>query len=391
VTAELWALVLALPLGQLTTMALPAVVPGMREELGIGYAELGLLLASFGFARMVMNLPAGELAQRFNPRSVLVASLAISLVASLLGMLASNAWAITLARLAQGGASAATQAVVLSWLLGGSSATFRGRAMGISEASFSVFSLVVPSAAGLLAAAGVGWRAAFGIGAAASLLGLVLVMLATRATSAARAFARSSGEGTWRDVRQGGALLIAACLCTAAIFYGRQGLIGTLLPLIAGEQLGLPPVWLGLGLSVLAVVSIVAVMGGSWTADRVGRRRLLLPGLLLLAMCQTAVFFIHDSLGFMLIAPLLGLGFFMNGLPASLVGDALPGPAQPRGIVVYRLVADSSWLIGPLVMGVALERGGFDAAKVAVLVPTLCIIGLLLVVSRVARGPRRVS
>jgi MFS transporter, DHA1 family, multidrug resistance protein len=391
VTAELWALVLALPLGQLTTMALPAVVPGMREELGIGYAELGLVLASFGFARMLMNLPAGELTQRFNPRSVLVASLAITLVASALGMFASNAVLVTLARLTQGGASAATQAVVLSWLLGGSSVAFRGRAMGISEASFSLFSLVVPSAAGLLAAGGVGWRAAFGIGAAASLLGLILVLLATRATSATRAFSQAAGEGSWRDVRQGGALLIAVCLCTAAIFYGRQGLIGTLLPLMAGEQLGLPSVWLGVGLSILAVVSIVAVMAGSWTADRVGRRRLLLPGLVLLAICQAAVFLIRDSLGFMLIAPLLGLGYFMNGLPASLVGDALPGRAHARGIVVYRLVADSSWLIGPLVMGLALEHGGFETAKLAVLLPTLGVIGLLLVLSRIARPSRRVS
>jgi MFS family permease len=263
--------------------------------------------------------------------------------------------------------------------------------MGISEACFSVFSLVVPSATGVLAAAGVGWRAAFGVGVAASLLGLILVLLGTRAASATRAFGHAAGEGSWRDVRQGGALLMAACLCTAAIFYGRQGLIGTLLPLMAGEQLGLPPLWLGLGLSVLAVVSIGAVMAGSWTADRVGRRRLLLPGLVLLAACQTAVFFIRDSIGFMLIAPLLGLGFFMNGLPASLVGDSLPGPAQPRGIVVYRLVADSSWLIGPLVMGFALERGGFEVAKLAVLLPTLAIIGLLLAVSRVARAPRRVS
>jgi MFS family permease len=293
--------------------------------------------------------------------------------------------------LAQGGSSAATQAVVLSWLLGGSSASFRGRAMGISEASFSLFSLMVPSAAGLLAAGGVGWRAAFGIGAAASLLGLVLVLLGTRAASAARAFSHAAGEGSWRDVRQGGALLLAACLCTAAIFYGRQGLIGTLLPLMAGEQLGMPPVWLGVGLSILAVVSIAAVMAGSWTADRVGRRRLLLPGLLLLATCQAAVFLIRDSLGFMLIAPLLGLGYFMNGLPASLVGDALPGPAHARGIVVYRLVADSSWLIGPLAMGVALERGGFEVAKLAVILPTLAVICLLLLLSRVARAPRRVS
>jgi MFS family permease len=263
--------------------------------------------------------------------------------------------------------------------------------MGISEASFSLFSLMVPSAAGLLAAGGVGWRAAFGIGAAASLLGLVLVLLGTRAASAARAFSHAAGEGSWRDVRQGGALLLAACLCTAAIFYGRQGLIGTLLPLMAGEQLGMPPVWLGVGLSILAVVSIAAVMAGSWTADRVGRRRLLLPGLLLLATCQAAVFLIRDSLGFMLIAPLLGLGYFMNGLPASLVGDALPGPARARGIVVYRLVADSSWLIGPLAMGVALERGGFEVAKLAVILPTLAVICLLLLLSRVARAPRRVS
>jgi predicted MFS family arabinose efflux permease len=251
--------------------------------------------------------------------------------------------------------------------------------------------LVFDRATGLLAALGVGWRAAFGVGAAASLVGLVLVLLGTQAASATRAFGHAAGEGSWRDVRQGGALLIAVCLCTAAIFYGRQGLIGTLLPLIAGEQLGLAPVWLGLALSILALASIAAVMAGSWAADRVGRRRLLLPGLVLLAVCQAAVFLIHDGLGFMLITPLLGLGFFMNGLPPSLVGDALPGQAHARGIVVYRLVADSSWLVGPLVMGLALERGGFEAAKLAVLLPTLCVISLLLVLSRLARAPRHVS
>ena len=384
-TTELWALVLALPLGQITTMALPAVVPGMREDLGIGYAELGLVLASFGFARLLMNLPAGELSQRFNPRTVLLASLAFTLAASLVGLVARDPWLVTLARLGQGASSAATQAVVLSWLLGSSAAGFRGRAMGISEACFSLFSLVVPSATGLLAGVALGWRAAFAVGVIASLVGLGLVLLGTQAASAARAFGHGSADrdpGSWQDVRAGGALLLTACLCTAAIFYGRQGLIGTLLPLIAGEQLGLPPVSLGIALSVLAVSSTGAVMAGGWIADRVGRRRLLLPGLVVLAVCQAAVFLIRDSLGFMLVTPLLGLGFFVNSLPPSLVGDALPAAAHARGIVVYRLVADSSWLVGPVVMGLALERGGFEVAKLAVLAPTVCILVLLLVLGR---------
>jgi MFS family permease len=278
VRVELWALALALPLGQITTLALPAVVPALREDLGLAYVELGLVIASFGIARLVMNLPAGELAQRFNPRTVLLASLAASLAASLLGQFATTAGMVTVSRLGQGAASAATQAVVLSWLLGGSPPAFRGRAMAISEASFSVFALAVPALTGLLATTTLSWRAAFLLGVLASLVGLAIVAFGTSAASASHAYGQVSGgaaAGRWRNLRAGGVLLLAACVSAFAVFYGRNGLVGSVLPLVAGEQLGLPSLSLGIALSVQAVVSTAAVMAGGWAADRVGRRRLL--------------------------------------------------------------------------------------------------------------------
>ena len=96
-------------------------------------------------------------------------------------------------------------------------------------------------------------------------------------------------------------------------------------------------------------------------------------------MCQASVFLIRDEWTFLLITSLVGVSWLINALPPSLVGDSLPPDARARGIVLYRLVADSAWLVSPIVMGVALERGGFDAAKLAVLAPTVCIIGLLIV------------
>src|SRR5260221_10492900 len=138
----------------------------MRADLDLSYVELGWVVAAFGFARLVADLPAGGLATRWNPRTVLMAAFAASAVASALGVFASNVWQIAVVRLLIGIASAVAQAMILAWLVGGSSSAARGRVMARSEAFFSVTGLVVPALGGLLAGP-FGWRVAFVLGALA--------------------------------------------------------------------------------------------------------------------------------------------------------------------------------------------------------------------------------
>jgi MFS family permease len=63
--AEAWALIGCQPLAQLSNQALLPSLGAMRDDLDLSYAELGWVVAAFGLARLVVDLPAGSLATRW--------------------------------------------------------------------------------------------------------------------------------------------------------------------------------------------------------------------------------------------------------------------------------------------------------------------------------------
>ena len=128
-------------MAQLSNMALLPSLGAMRADLDLTYGELGAVVAAFGLARLAVDLPAGGLARRWNPRGVLLTAFALSTFASALGMLAANAWQIAVVRLLIGLASSVAQAMILAWLVGGAGRVARGRVMARSEAFFSIVGL----------------------------------------------------------------------------------------------------------------------------------------------------------------------------------------------------------------------------------------------------------
>ncbi len=114
VSTEQWALIVALPFAQISNMALFVVIALLREGLALSYSELGLVLASFGVARVLTDLPAGALVQRFNPRVALLASLGGVLLASIVGLAATSAWQVAAARFLLGATSSVVQCAVLA-------------------------------------------------------------------------------------------------------------------------------------------------------------------------------------------------------------------------------------------------------------------------------------
>src|ERR1051326_3403460 len=89
---ETLALVVCQPLAQLSNQALLPSLGALRADLDLSYAELGWVVAAFGITRLVVDLPAGGLAHRWNPRSVLIAGLTLSTIGSLAGLFAATAW-----------------------------------------------------------------------------------------------------------------------------------------------------------------------------------------------------------------------------------------------------------------------------------------------------------
>ncbi|HLQ35435.1 MAG TPA: MFS transporter [Chloroflexota bacterium] len=388
VSAEQWALIVGLPFGQVSNLALFVVLAQMREGLALSYSELGLVLASFGIARVLMDLPAGALVQRFNPRTALLASLGGTLVAAILGLAATSAWQVAAARFLHGASTSVVQCAILAWLVGSAHSSMRGRVMALSEMVFSVVGLVVPVTVGVLAGA-MSWRAAFALGIVAALLAAACTAAWTRADSAkvALGLPMEAAEprrllSRWGDLRLGGATLLCAYVMTFIIFFGRQALISTLLPLLGAEHVGMSSLHVGVGLMLVNMVSIAAVMLGGWAGDRYGRRPLMVPGILVLLLCQLSALLISSEPAFLMVAAVTGLGFFMNSMPLSLIGDALPPQVRADGVAVFRLVADVGVLLAPTVIGFSLDAGGFTTAELVA--PGATLAGLLAVIGIIA-------
>jgi MFS family permease len=382
-SAEAWALIAALPLAHTSNLALVTVVGPMRDDLAIGYSELGFVLACFGIARLMMDIPAGGIVQRLNARRATLVSLLLTVLGAALGMLAVTSWQVGLVRLLHGGSSAVIQAAALVWLVGVSRPERRGRVMALSEAVYSLVALLVPPLVGVLAAQ-YSWRSAYALSVVAALLALVGVLGWTSTESAVRSTGGTHGgtahEGraqSWLDLRVGGALLLTAYIVGFLVFFCRQAVVSTLVPLLGSEQIGLSPALVGLALGLLSLVSIGAILAGGWLGDHLGRVQVAIPGMLILLLSLLGLFLVSGEVSYFAVSALLGLGFLVNFLPVALIGDAVPANLRARGIAGYRLLADSGVLLGPLAIGIALDAGGYPLAQA--IPPLACVVALVAV------------
>jgi MFS transporter, DHA1 family, multidrug resistance protein len=380
---EMWALVICQPLAQLSNMALLPSLGAMRADLNLSYAELGWIVAAFGITRLLVDLPAGNLASRWNPRSVLIAALALSAFGSGAGILATNGLQIATVRLLIGVGSAVAQAMLLAWIVGGAGRAGRGRALSLSEAFFSVVGLVVPALGGLLAGT-FSWRVAFVLGAVAALVGLLAILLWTRASSAASAVGLShSSHPTddrhrpvgWFDLRAGGKVLLASYVSTFGVFFCRNGMLNSVVPVLGAERFNFTPFEIGSLFSVINAIGIAAVLLGGRCADRFGRYRVLAPGVVLLAISQGLLLAVHDPLTYIVVGLMQGVACFVNPLPTIVMGDALSPRLRARGIAVYRAVCDVAILSAPASMGLAIQAAGFGAAEALNFLVSASVLG----------------
>jgi DHA1 family multidrug resistance protein-like MFS transporter len=395
---EIWALVACQPLAQLSNQALLPSLGAMRADLDLSYAELGAIVAAFGVTRLVVDLPAGNLAMRWNPRSVLMVALALSAIGSAAGTFATNGVQLATARMLIGVGSAVSQAMLLAWIVGGSGRAGRGRVLSLSEAFFSAVGLVVPILGGLLAAAS-SWRVAFVMGAVAAAIALLTIVLCTRATSAAIAVGvtRSGESGEtrhvrWRDLRSGGMVLLTSYLATFGVFYCRNGMLNSVVPVLGAERFSFTPFEIGTLFSVVNAIGIGAVLIGGRCADRFGRYRVLVPGLILLAFTQVLLLTVHDSVAYVVVGLMQGVACFVNPIPTIVMGDALSPHLRARGIAVYRAVCDVAILSAPASMGLAIQAAGFEAAEALnFLVSAAVLAGVWLLYSASRESHRRLA
>ena len=357
-----------------------------RDAFGLNAATAVLtFLVAFGVTKAVANLAAGALADRFGRKPVLVTGWLIGLPVPLLLIWAPDwGWVIVanvLLGLNQGFAWSST--VIMKIDLVGP--TRRGLAMGLNEAAGYGAVALTALLTGFTAAEAGLRPAPFLLGLAYAGLGLgasVLFVQETRAHArseqaqyapASLAWSTVFRRTTWTDRS------LSAASQAGLVNNLNDGMAWGLLPLFYAAH-GLSIAEVGVLAAVYPAVWGIAQIGTGALSDRVGRKGLIVGGMLLQAAAIGSIAASTTFAPWLLAAAALGLGTAMV-YPTLLAAVADVAEPSWRGaaVGVYRLWRDLGFAVGAIVAGVAADAFGIPAA-IATVAALTGVSGLVVLV-----------
>jgi MFS transporter, DHA1 family, multidrug resistance protein len=335
------------------------VMPEYARSFGLGRGEIGLVIGIYGIARFLANVPAGQLAERRGRRTVLIVGTLVNSLASGLIATATNLPQLLLYRLLAGLGAATVLTggqIMVSDL---STSQNRARMVSLYQGFFILGVGLGPAPGGFLADQW-GLRAPMVIYAVFSLLacGVALLLIReTRPASTPSPLTRGeastdavTADSLWALLRTGPFVMIGAI--SFAQFLGRTGAMFTLVPLLGKDRLDLTSSQIGVALALVNVLNLAVLYHAGVLADRLGRKRVIVPASLICGLAMVLFALGESYVAYVIAACVWGLGSGIAGpAPAAYVADIAPSELRGRAFGLYRSVADSGYIIGPIVLG----------------------------------------
>ena len=371
-----------------------------KDDFGLrSSAAILAFVVAFGAAKAVMNLAAGELAERLGRKRLLVAGWLVALPVPLLIGLAPSWWFIVAANVLLGmnqGLAWSMTVVMKIDLVG---PRRRGFALGLNEAAGYLGVAAAAFATGALAAT-VAPRAVVWVGAALiTFAGLLISVLAVRDTGAHVAHEQAAyGDGRPSHGGFARAFSYASVRDPILRVCNQAGLVNNLNDALAW---GLAPLYLAArGASVREIAIVAAaypVVWGAgqlftgWLSDHTGRKPLITAGMLVQAGALSLLVAGDGAFGASVAAAvLLGLGTAMvYPTLIAAVSDASQPRDRVRVVGVYRFWRDFGFVLGALIAGFGADATSTSTAIVIVAVLTAASGVLVAITSWGARPALR--
>ena len=347
----------------------------------IGEQDFGLtssaavlsFIVAFGLAKAFTNLAAGALAERVGRRRLLLLGWSFALpVPLLIGLAPSWAWVVAanvLLGLNQGLAWSMT--VVMKIDLVGPRR--RGLALGLNESAGYGGVALAAALSGWLASEYAARDVLVAGGAAVAVTALLISLLFVRDTSRHVQLEQQQSEhaGDERPPSLAEAFATAsyrqpslrACSQAGLVNNLNDALAWGLVPLFLATR-GASPSQIGLVAGLYPAVWAVAQIGtGDWS-DRVGRKPLIVGGMLLQAIALSVLAASDAALGLAVAsAVLLGLGTaLVYPTLIAAISDAVSPVARAPTVGVYRFWRDMGYVAGALIAGLVADAIDFAGA-----------------------------
>ncbi|HUY01779.1 MAG TPA: MFS transporter [Rhodocyclaceae bacterium] len=357
------------------------LLPLIGKELGLNYSQIGLVMTCQYVAAATSNLPGGMLVDTVGRKGFLMAlslfwvgfpyllmgfthSYAMLLVCVAMVGIGNNLWHPTaIPALAQRYPKRVGLVLSLHGMGGNAGSALAPLAIGALLTTFTWRQIVVANALpGALMAC------------------LILAFLGTLRMGSRRKAAASEPEGQsvqeytqgLRALLRNRALLLLAT--SSALRSMTQTTLMTFLPVFLAYRMGYSPVWVGACMFMLEAAGFAAAPVAGHLSDKMGRRRIIMTSMAMVAVVLTFMAFAGRSHAFVLFIAVLG--FFLYAIRPVLQAwllESTPKKMAGSGVgLLFGMQAIGS-SIGPLVGGALADRYG--------LLATFYFLALTIVVS----------
>lgn len=330
-----------------------------EEEFGLVSVSATLsFIISFGFSKAIVNYFAGEIADRFGRKKVLIIGWIIGIFVPLLVIFATSWWMIVVANIFLGINQGLAWSMTINMKLDLSKSTERGLATGLNEFAGYTGLSVMAAVSGFIASSYSHRPEPFILGIVVVVIG-VLLSLFTKDTSeylkmktdqhkikhslsAKNIFLKT----TFKDKNLSS--ITFAGLSTNL----KDGMAWGLFPLFFANT-GLTFAQIGILVAVYPAAWGIFQLGTGVLSDKIGRKYLIIGGMLTQAFSLWMILLVNQYELWLVAAILLGIGTAMvyPTLQAS-VSDVANPEWRAASLGVYRFWRDSGYAFGALLAGI---------------------------------------
>ncbi len=311
------------------------LLPFITRDLGLSYAQAGLLVSVFHLSSLLANFGSGLMVDVTGRRVVFqVAALLIGAGALLAFGVSERLLVLALLVTLIGASNNLWHPPAIAYL----SEMYpdnRGYALSIHALGANLGDTLAPLAAGSLLAV-LSWQGTAAAGSVpvvfVALLIAVMLLRKDNRTGAATRSPMALSEyllGVKRIVRD--RMVLGLCLMAGFRSMAQNGLL-VFLPLFLIDELHTGPIWMGVAMMAMQMGGLVAApVAGAWS-DRIGRRPVVLSGLTVATVVIATITLIQNDVALVATISVLGFALFavrpvvhswmMDLVPASLSGSA---------------------------------------------------------------------
>ncbi len=354
------------------------------SSFNVSTVMVGMTVTVFGLARLIVDIPAGTLSERYGRRKLLWSGPGLLAIASFAaGATHSFTW-LLIWRFVQGIGSALYMTAAMAAVADLSTPETRGRTMALYQTALLTGTSIGPVVGGFAARIW-GYTAPFWLfGIVSSIGALVAFCLVAETLNRDLTASSASGEetplGGLKDLR----LLLSSrrflliTVVSFAIFFTRTAAKFTLIPLIGLDRFQMNSDTIGLILTVATLANFLTLPLAGKLMDRYGRRIAIVPAQIACAVALILVAWAPFPGLFWIAIVILGIAMGVSSpAAAAYAADVAPQAKFGPAMGLLRAISDLGFMAGPVFVGTVADltpyahAGGLLFNSILVIISTL--------------------